>query len=149
MIILTGAAGFIGSNFLEKLNREGVSDIIIADDFSVEKKKINYQDKVYTNEIHRSELMKYLMHIEKIDFVFHIGARTDTTEFDKSVFDELNLNYSKQLWLLCTEKKVPFIYASSAMVSAMVYQTVTSSLVLSAMSESTTTTSMVSFAVYL
>jgi len=114
MIILTGAAGFIGSNFLKKLNQEGVTDIIIADDFSSEKKKNNYQDKLYTNEIHRDELMKYLVQIKKTDFVFHIGARTDTAEFDKTIFDQLNLNYSKQLWKYCTEVEVPLIYASSA-----------------------------------
>ena len=114
MIVLTGAAGFIGSNLLTKLNQEGVTEIIIVDDFSKDEKKKNYEGKKYKEEIHRNNLFSWLDKAEKIDFVFHIGARTDTTEFDKSIFDELNLNYSKKLWSYCTKNNIPFIYASSA-----------------------------------
>jgi ADP-L-glycero-D-manno-heptose 6-epimerase len=49
-----------------------------------------------------------------ISEVYHIGARTDTAEFDIAIFDELNLNYSKDLWRVCAEYKIPFLYASSA-----------------------------------
>ncbi len=114
MIVLTGAAGFIGSNLLTRLNDEGIFDIAIVDDFSKEVKNPNFKNKNYKNEIPRENLMGWLSKNNKIDFVFHIGARTDTTEFNKAVFDELNLNYSKQIWKFCYEKKVPLIYASSA-----------------------------------
>ena len=114
MIVLTGAAGFIGSNFISKLNNEGIANIAIVDDFSNSKKTNNYKNKQYQCEVHRDDLMEWLKKQEKIDFVFHIGARTDTTEFDKKVFDRLNLNYSKNLWNFCTQNNVPFIYASSA-----------------------------------
>ena len=49
-----------------------------------------------------------------MDFIFHLGARTDTTEFDMSVFDKLNLNYSKKMWEACSEYGIPLVYASSA-----------------------------------
>ncbi len=50
----------------------------------------------------------------QVQFVFHLGARTDTTEFDKSIFDKLNLNYSKQMWQACVKHGLPLVYASSA-----------------------------------
>ncbi len=115
MIIVTGAAGFIGSCLVEKLNREGYNDLILVDDFSDRKKNRNLEDKKFTRKIHRDKFADWLKkNNELVQFVFHIGARTDTTEFDKSVFDKLNLNYSKELWKICSEYGLPFVYASSA-----------------------------------
>jgi ADP-L-glycero-D-manno-heptose 6-epimerase len=114
MIILTGAAGFIGSNFLAKLNKEGVNDIVLVDDFTNKEKEQNYLGKNYVSLLPRDELFGWMAMGKKIDFVFHIGARTDTTEMDMSVFDHLNLNYTKKIWKYCTEKQIPMIYASSA-----------------------------------
>ena len=51
---------------------------------------------------------------EEVEFVYHIGARTDTTEFDVEIFNKLNLNYSKDVWNLCVQYKIPLVYASSA-----------------------------------
>ena len=115
MIIVTGAAGFIGSAFVKKLNTEGFNDIILVDDFSKEKKKRNYQNKKFTNLVERNKLFEWLDENNKfVEFIIHLGARTDTTEFDVSIFDELNLNYSKQIWQKCVEYGLPLLYASSA-----------------------------------
>jgi ADP-L-glycero-D-manno-heptose 6-epimerase len=114
-IILTGAAGFIGSYMLGYLNENGYHNIIIVDDFSEAEKKINYHSKKFTAKVERAELFNWLKENNpKIDFVFHLGARTDTTEFDYSIHEELNVEYSKQIWNYCTENNIPLVYASSA-----------------------------------
>lgn len=115
MLIVTGAAGFIGSCLVSKLNREGRTDIILVDDFSNEAKNKNFENLKYTSKIERSVFFEWLEeNAEMVEFVFHIGARTDTTEFDKSIFDELNVDYSQRIWKFCTENNVGLVYASSA-----------------------------------
>ncbi len=112
-ILITGAAGFIGSCLVSFLNDKGIIDLILVDDFSKKEKDRNLVKKSYSAKIDRSIFLQD-MHRHSIDFVFHIGARTDTTEFDYSIFDKLNLTYSKKLWNYCTEHQIPFLYASSA-----------------------------------
>ena len=115
MILVTGAAGFIGSCMAGYLNRKGYHNIIIVDEFHEENKKNNYEDKKIVARIDRNELFDWLnTHPLQIDFVFHLGARTDTTEFDYSVLENLNVDYSKKIWNYCTEKNIPLVYASSA-----------------------------------
>lgn len=115
MIIVTGAAGFIGSCLVSKLNNKGIKDIVLVDDFSKEIKNRNILKKVFTTTVDRSRFFEWFRQNNgQIDFVFHIGARTDTTEFNMAVFDELNINYSKSVWNLCTEYQIPLVYASSA-----------------------------------
>ena len=115
MILVTGAAGFIGSNMVAKLNREGYTDIIVVDDFSRADKNQNLEGKTYSAHVHRDVFMHWLeSHNKKVDALYHIGARTDTTEFDQQVFDRLNLNYSKKVWNACIQYGIPLIYASSA-----------------------------------
>jgi ADP-L-glycero-D-manno-heptose 6-epimerase len=115
MIIVTGADGFIGSCLVSKLNREGFHDIVLVDDFSDPVKNRNLEGKIFSQKVHRDEFIAWLRQNHKLtQFVFHLGARTDTTEFDKSVFDKLNLNYSKDVWKLCVEFGLPLVYASSA-----------------------------------
>ena len=115
MIVITGAAGFIGSSLLSKLNIKGYNDIVIVDDFSNSVKNKNLDNKSFIKKIDRNLFFEWFKTNHKeIDFVFHIGARTDTTEFDVSVFDKLNLNYSKDMWNSCSEFNIPLIYASSA-----------------------------------
>ncbi len=115
VIIVTGAAGFIGSYLVGYLNRKGYNNIIIVDDFTEEKKNPNYIDKKIIGRIDREELFDRLhLHPIDIDFVFHLGARTDTTEFDYAVHERLNVEYSKRIWKYCAEKNIPLIYASSA-----------------------------------
>lgn len=115
MIIVTGAAGFIGSCLVGKLNAEGYKDIVLVDNFEDEKKALNYRDKHFSSMVHRDDFIAWLKENHKlVQFIFHIGARTDTTEFDKSIFDELNVNYSKDVWNACVEYGLPLVYASSA-----------------------------------
>ncbi|GIV28765.1 MAG: ADP-L-glycero-D-manno-heptose-6-epimerase [Bacteroidia bacterium] len=115
MIVVTGAAGFIASYLVGKLNAEGFSNIVIVDDFSREDKKPNYENKKVVAKVNRDEFPNWLRdNRDKVSFVFHLGARTDTTEFDKSIFDKLNVNYSKEIWNLCANNRIPLVYASSA-----------------------------------
>ncbi|MBS1640549.1 MAG: ADP-glyceromanno-heptose 6-epimerase [Bacteroidetes bacterium] len=114
-IILTGAAGFIGSCMLQLLNDNGFENIIIVDDFGVEEKRKNWESKKYSNVIERQSLFEWLQKENPlINCFIHIGARTDTTEFNYAVHEELNVQYSKDAWHYCVEKNIPFIYASSA-----------------------------------
>lgn len=114
-ILLTGAAGFIGSYLLGYLNAKGFSDIIIADDFNDEDKWFNYDSKKFSEKVEREKLFEWLAENNPgIGFVFHLGARTDTAEFDYSVHEKLNVEYSKKIWNYCSEKNIPLVYASSA-----------------------------------
>ena len=115
MILLTGAAGFIGSCLLQHLNELGEKSIIIVDDFSNEKKQKNLIGKRYQQKVHRDQLFDWLaIHGTAIKFVYHLGARTDTTEKNKAIFDKLNLTYSKKIWTFCSNQQIPLVYASSA-----------------------------------
>lgn len=114
-ILLTGAAGFIGSYLLGYLNKQGFKNIIIVDDFSDEDKWFNFDDKQFIEKVERDVLFDWLNTTDQnIDFVFHLGARTDTTEFDYSIHEKLNVEYSKNIWNYCVDKSIPLVYASSA-----------------------------------
>jgi len=115
VILVTGAAGFIGSCMVGYLNRKGYHNIIIVDEFDDENKKPNYEDKKIIARVDRNGLFDWLNdHPMKIDFVFHLGARTDTTEFDYAVLEKLNVDFSKRIWSYCVENNIPLVYASSA-----------------------------------
>jgi ADP-L-glycero-D-manno-heptose 6-epimerase len=115
MIIVTGAAGFIGSCLVGKLNNEGFEDIVLVDDFSKPEKQKNLENKKYSLKVDRKNFFHWLDENEHlVQFIFHIGARTDTTEFNVSIFDELNLNYTKHIWKSCVKYGLPLVYASSA-----------------------------------
>ena len=114
-IVVTGAAGFIGSCLVGYLNEEGFTNLILVDEFSRDDKFQNLSGKVFREKIERE------LFFEKIgeeqtpaDFIFHIGARTDTTEFDYSVHQHLNVDYSIRIWEYCTKHNIPLVYASSA-----------------------------------
>lgn len=115
MIIVTGAAGFIGSCLISRLNADNFNYIVAVDDFSNLEKNKNLEGKKIKERVHRDNFFEWLdKNYELVEFVFHIGARTDTTEFDKSIFDRLNVNYSKQVWNACARYQLPLVYASSA-----------------------------------
>lgn len=115
MIVVTGAAGFIGSCLLSGLKNAGYVDLVAVDDFSNPSKNKNLEGKELTAKVDRSDFFKWIEENHRfIQVIFHLGARTDTTEFDKQIFEELNVNYSKRVWNLCVEFGLPLIYASSA-----------------------------------
>lgn len=115
MIVVTGAAGFIGSYLCEVLNAKGFNNLILVDDFSKQEKIANHENLNSYQKIERSKFISWLNSTEEtIDFIFHLGARTDTTEFKWEILDELNLTYSKAIWQLCASKNIPLVYASSA-----------------------------------
>ena len=115
MIIVTGAAGFIGSALVGELLRNGWQDIVAVDDFSKMGKAPNLNGKKLTARVERAQFASWLDANEKlVQFIFHLGARTDTTEFDRAIFDELNVRYSKDVWERCTRYGIPLVYASSA-----------------------------------
>lgn len=115
MIVVTGAAGFIGSCLISKLNQEGFSFLVAVDDFSKVEKLNNLKNKSIQERVERSEFFTWLdNNKDEVEFIFHIGARTDTTEFDYTIFEELNINYSKEIWNRCVEYQIPLVYASSA-----------------------------------
>ena len=115
MIVITGSAGFIGSCFVSKLNQEGYTDLILVDDFTRADKKNNFQHKTYTELINRDIFENWLDTNHKlVQFVFHLGARTDTTSHDVATFNKLNLDYSKMVWQKCYAYGLPLVYASSA-----------------------------------
>jgi len=115
MIVITGAAGFIASNLLTRLNQDNFKDIVLVDDFSSEEKNKNFEGKIFSEKVHRNDFESWISENHKhIQFIFHIGAKSATTGFPKSVYDELNLNYSKMVWNQCVEFGLPLVYASSA-----------------------------------
>ena len=110
MIIVTGAAGFIGSCLISKLNQENFNYIIAVDQFDAPEKLKNLEGKKIQKRVERDHFFTWLdENYREVEFIFHIGARTDTTEFDKAVFDKLNLNYSKEIWKRCVAYQSGFL----------------------------------------
>jgi ADP-L-glycero-D-manno-heptose 6-epimerase len=115
IIVVTGAAGFIGSVFVQLLNEQGLNQLLLVDDFGVEAKRKNWETKNCIKAVERQAFLAQLEADEfEIDLIVHLGARTDTAEFNYAVHEELNLEYSKSLWHYATAKKISMIYASSA-----------------------------------
>lgn len=115
MIIITGAEGFIGSCLVAALNQAGYNDLVLVDDFGMPVREDNLTGKSFTAKVNRKDLANWLdeNHL-LVQFIFHIGARTDTTETDVAVLNELNLDYTKMLWQKCVAYGLPLVYASSA-----------------------------------
>ena len=115
MIVVTGAAGFIGSCMVGRLNRDGFNYIVAVDDFSKTEKDNNLKDKNVLARVERTHFFEWLeKNGEQVEFIFHLGARTDTTEFDMDLLNELNLTYSQKMWNACCQMQIPLVYASSA-----------------------------------
>lgn len=115
VIVVTGAAGFIGSCMVGYLNLKGYSNLILVDDFSKKAKEPNLLGKNYLEKIEREVFFEWLQnHRPKIAFIFHLGARTDTTEFDYSIHQRLNVEYSQKIWNYSVVHSIPLVYASSA-----------------------------------
>lgn len=113
MIIVTGAAGFIGYKMVKKLNAHNFNDVIAVDEFSEHKHDLS--DCEVKEKVNRDEFSAWLdSNHENTEFIIHLGARTDTAEFDKELLWKLNTDYTKDLWTKCVSYQIPIIYASSA-----------------------------------
>ncbi len=115
MIVVTGASGFIGSCMIAKLNEENFNDIIAVDEFHNPAKVKNLDGKNILEKVPRDSFAEWLdsNHVE-VEFIFHMGARTDTAEFDEALLSRLNTEYTKMVWGKCIDYQIPLVYASSA-----------------------------------
>lgn len=115
MIVITGAAGFIGSCLTAAFNATGETDLVLVDDFSSAAKNKNMDGKQFAHCIERNVFLEWFdRHNTDIDLVLHIGARTDTTEFNSTLLNKLNTQYTRDIWTICAGNAIPLIYASSA-----------------------------------
>ncbi|MGD9108779.1 MAG: ADP-glyceromanno-heptose 6-epimerase [Gammaproteobacteria bacterium] len=117
MIIVTGGAGFIGSNIVKALNNRGVTDILVVDELTDGRKFKNIVDCEITDYLNKDFFLDMLFEDgfdKPIEAIFHQGACSDTTEWNGKFMMENNYDYSKMLLHYCLAKKIPFIYASSA-----------------------------------
>ena len=115
MIVVTGAAGFIGSVLAVRLLEANYRQLVLVDDFSVTSKRVNHEHLAATARVDRDKFPAWLQANEsQVQFIFHLGARTDTTEQDSQLLNRLNFDYSKEIWNMCVEFGLPLIYASSA-----------------------------------
>lgn len=115
MIIVTGAAGFIGSCLISKLNNENFNSIVAVDKFDDPLKNKNLEGKRILHKVDLDNFFFWFDHnSEEVEFVFHIGAITDTAEFDKELLWKLNTDFTKKIWRKCVRYQVPMVYASSA-----------------------------------
>ncbi len=118
MIIVTGGAGFIGSNLVRRLNQQGIDSIIIVDSLKKGEKHLNLNTLKFADFIDYEEFLPALssMKNKHISTIFHQGACTDTMQYDGRFMMRVNYEYSKALLTFALENKARFIYASSASV---------------------------------
>ena len=120
MIIVTGGAGFIGSNIVRHLNSRGVEDVLVVDDLTDGHKMMNLAECNIRDYLDKDEFLAVMDSgrglPRDIDAVFHQGACTATTEWDGRYMMETNFAYSKRVLHFCQDRKVPLVYASSASV---------------------------------
>jgi ADP-L-glycero-D-manno-heptose 6-epimerase len=115
-VIITGGAGFIGSCVLRMLNDEGIEDVVVVDNISSTNKWKNLVNKKYREYVNKDLFMEklYSSAYDNTDIVIHMGACSSTTEPDFDYLWMNNVEYTKVMWNYCAERKIPFIYASSA-----------------------------------
>ena len=120
MIVVTGGAGFIGSNLVYSLNKKGLKDILIVEELDTYTKKFNNLKSLdYLDCIDKDSFLDQIKnnkYLNNIECIFHLGACSKTTEPDRDYMLSTNLYYSKDILKYSTNNKIPLIYASSASV---------------------------------
>jgi ADP-L-glycero-D-manno-heptose 6-epimerase len=123
MILVTGGAGFIGSNLIRQLNKQGEENILVVDDLTEGRKAKNLVDCVISDYEDKDSFINRLKTYcyQTIQAVFHLGACSDTTEWDGRYMMRENFTFSRELYKHCVEHDIPFVYASSASVYGAPY----------------------------
>jgi len=120
MIVVTGGLGFIGSNLVHALNARGRDDIVVVDDFTNGRKMANLRDATIGDYYDHHDFLGRFERLSRtgsgIELVYHLGACSDTTEWDGRRMMDDNFVYSRDLLDLCEGRGIPFVYASSAAV---------------------------------
>ena len=122
MIIVTGGAGFIGSNIVQGLNARGISDILVVDDLTDGRKCVNLADADIRDYADKDDFLRRIRAGEDfgpVEAVFHQGTCSSTTEWDGRFVMEVNYEYTKALLGWCIARRIPLLYASSASVYGM------------------------------
>jgi ADP-L-glycero-D-manno-heptose 6-epimerase len=130
MIIITGGAGFIGSNIAKALNKRGETDILIVDNLANGKKMLNINDLDIADYLNKEAFIERIKNDDdfggNVQAIFHEGACSATTEWNGKFIMENNYDYSKSLLYWCAKHDVQYLYASSASVygSGLVFKEV-------------------------
>lgn len=115
MILITGAGGFIANRLAMHLYNKGYKDLVLIDDFTDEMKRQRADAVHQLPRVDRNGVFEWIPTMaSRIQFVFHLGARTDTAEKSEELLAHLNTRYSQRMWNICVEYGLPLIYASSA-----------------------------------
>ncbi len=116
MIIVTGGAGFIGSNLVKGLNELGYEDILVVDNLANASKHLNLNGVFISDFLDKQDFLKVLSSLDNVEAIFHQGACSSTTETDGEYMMRNNYQFSKVIFHHCLDQKIPFYYASSASV---------------------------------
>lgn len=115
MIVITGAAGFIGSRMVRHLNESGRDDLILVDDFSLTDRRDNWEGVRYMDKLPRDLFFDWAsQNLSHIDFLIHLGAETMVQSTEEDLVREYNLEFSQRLWSLAAMHRIPLLYAASS-----------------------------------